>query len=229
MLLFCFQEAAPVLDGNVFRVVARYFGVSHNIADAKNKKSFYEILEEVIDRQHPDQFNQAIMEFGALHCTPAKPLCMYCDLRQDCHAFQHQKQQELPVKIKKLKIKRRNFQYVVFVSGDRVYMKERGAKDIWQGLHDFYLLEQADFEPEAVFTSAQLEAASLQHESIPYKHLLTHQRIEAQFFVVRIRDEAVFSPFLEGMQGHQMDEIANIPKPKLIDNYLNEVFFSLDL
>ena len=89
---FCFKEAAPVLDGNVFRVVARYFGLAHNIADARSKKAFYEVLEEVIDREHPDQFNQAIMEFGALHCTPAKPMCMYCDLQQDCYAFLNQQQ-----------------------------------------------------------------------------------------------------------------------------------------
>ena len=226
---FCFKEAAPVLDGNVFRVVARYFGLDHNIADAKSKKAFYEVLHEVIDREHPDQFNQAIMEFGALHCTPAKPMCMYCDLREDCYAAQHQKQQELPVKIKKLKIRKRNFQYLVFISGDQVFMKERGAKDIWQGLHDFYLLEADQFDPKAHFNQTQLAAASLQHESAPYKHILTHQRIEAQFFVISIHDESAFGPMLEGMQSYRFEELTDIPKPKLIDNYLNEVFFSLDL
>ena len=226
---FCFKEAAPVLDGNVFRVVARYFGISVNIADAKNKKAFYQVLEEVIDRERPDQFNQAIMEFGALHCTPAKPLCMYCDLRIDCHAYLNQQQQELPVKIKKLTIKKRHFQYLVFISDQEVFMKERGAKDIWQGLHDFYLIEHDRFEPATFFNEEQLASASLLHESAPYKHVLTHQRIKAQFYVIRIDRETAFSDLLAGMQRHHFSAIAGIPKPKLIDNYLNEVFFSLDL
>ena len=108
-------------------------------------------------------------------------------------------------------------------------MKERGAKDIWQGLHDFYLLEADHFDPETIFDAGQMAAASLQHESATFKHILTHQRIEAQFFVINIKDLQAFSPFLEGLQPYHFHEIADIPKPKLIDNYLNEVFFSLAL
>lgn len=228
---FCFREAVPVLDGNVYRVAARFFGIDANIADTKNKKIFYPFLEEHIDRDRPDLFNQAIMEFGALHCTPAKPLCMYCELQDLCYAFQHRMQGELPVKIKNIKVRERWFHYQVFLVGDNIYLKERGPGDIWQGLHDFYLTEGKNehFDPESQFSKQQLGAMTLLDESHAFRHNLTHQRIMAKFYVIKIHESRPFKDLLATMQARSSEELSAIPKPKLIDNYLNEVFFSLAL
>ncbi|MGB3468404.1 MAG: A/G-specific adenine glycosylase [Cyclobacteriaceae bacterium] len=228
---FSFKEPVPVLDGNVYRVVARYFGINANIADTKSKKIFYPVLEEHIPRKRPDMFNQAIMEFGALQCTPAKPLCMYCPLKESCYAYQHQQQSELPVKIKNIKVKERWFHYFVFVEKGKVYLKERGKNDIWQGLHDFYLLENSEqtMDPEQVFSKQQISGMVIVDESKVFKHLLTHQRIMARFYVIRINDRPPFSEMLDTLSLRDTEEISALPLPKLIDNYLNEVFFSLAL
>jgi len=230
---FAFGEASPVLDGNVFRVASRYFGIASDIANPKSKKDFYPVLNEVIDKKRPDLFNQAIMEYGALHCTTAKPLCLYCELQQSCFAFQNQQQDQLPVKIKKIKVKARHFNYMVFVHRNKVYLKERGKKDIWQGLHDFYLLEQAEtgevLDIEQIFNKDQLSKITLIDESDNFKHILTHQRITARFYVIRISEENAFSEFLSDLNPRSVEEVSELPKPKLIDNYLNQVFFSLAL
>lgn len=228
---FSFREPVPVLDGNVFRVISRYFGITADIADPKNKKEFYPILEEVIDVDRPDAFNQAIMEFGAMHCTPAKPLCLYCELQSACFAFQNQQQNQLPVKIKKVKVRNRYFHYLVLISDGKVYMKERGANDIWQGLHDFHLIEnKAEHNSlDELLDESQLTASELIDESAVFKHILTHQRIFARFHVISVRDKKPFADIISTMRGHDFETVSSIPKPKLIDNYLNEVFFSLAL
>lgn len=228
---FSFKEPVPVLDGNVFRVIARYFGINADIADPKNKKEFYPILEEVIDQQHPDLFNQAIMEFGAMHCSPAKPLCLYCELQSGCFAFQNHQQNQLPVKIKKVKVRTRYFHYLVFFYNGKVFLKERGKKDIWQGLHDFHLIEtdQENLVLENILTEIQIANSSLWNESEEFKHILTHQRIRAKFYVINITDQKPFENILSEMMPYDNEAVLDVPKPKLIDNYLNEVFFSLTL
>lgn len=228
---FSFKEPVPVLDGNVYRVIARYFGITADIADPKNKKEFYPVLEEVIDVDRPDSFNQAIMEFGAMHCTPAKPLCLYCELQSGCFAFQNQQQFHLPVKTKKVKVRNRYFHYLVLISDYKVYLKERGENDIWQGLHDFYLIEKETEEAtvDELLREDQIVACELIDESAVFKHILTHQRIFAKFLVISVKDKKPFAEMISGTKGHDFEAVSSIPKPKLIDNYLNEVFFSLAL
>jgi len=188
-------------------------------------------LEEVIDTKQPDLFNQAIMEFGAMHCTPAKPLCLYCEFQIECFAFQNQQQSQLPVKIKKVKVRKRYFHYLVFVLNNEVYLKERGKNDIWQGLHDFHLIESdnENINLDDALTKDQMLASELLNESSNFKHILTHQRITAKFYVINLLNPEPFKNLLSSMKAYDRDAVFEVPIPKLIDNYLNEVFFSLAL
>ena len=134
---FAFNQAVPVVDGNVFRVLARYFCVTDDIAQPKTFTKFFNIAKELIPEEQAASFNQAIMELGATICTPKKPACENCPLAQDCEARIHHKQSELPVKKKKIKIKHRYLYYLIWQEGGKLAMKKRGESDIWQGLFDF--------------------------------------------------------------------------------------------
>src|SRR5690606_35804069 len=123
-------EKVAVLDGNVFRVLARVFGVSDDIAAPASRKVFQELANSLIPEQEPDTFNQAVMEFGAIQCTPVMPDCMFCPLQASCFAFNHGLVQELPVKSKAKAARPRYFHYLVFEWQGQYYMRKRLAGDI---------------------------------------------------------------------------------------------------
>jgi A/G-specific adenine glycosylase len=133
-----------VVDGNVFRVLSRYFGIATDIASTKGKKEFEQLANRIIPQERPGEFNQAIMEFGALQCVPKNPHCEDCPLKISCFAYQKDMVGELPVKIKKLNIRERYFQYYHIVCGEYTVVKKRMEGDIWQGLYDFPLEEGVD-------------------------------------------------------------------------------------
>ncbi len=224
-----FKIPEPVIDGNVFRVIARYFDINEDISDSKTRGTFQNLLRKLIPAKNPDDFNQGLMEFGALHCTPKKPKCDDCIFSDECIANQLDLQSELPVKTKKVKIKNRSFQYIIFLYQQRIYMKQRTGKDIWEGLFDFHLIEGHKGSLEELFSEKQIESLVILDSSSEYRHVLTHQRINATFVVVEIQDFEPFSELLSEMEAFNENEILNLPKPKLIDNYLKEHFFSLDL
>ena len=187
---FAFGEKVAVVDGNVYRVLARLFGIDIDINSTKGKKNFNELANELIPSQNPDMHNQAMMEFGALQCTPANPDCMFCPFTTECDARLTQRQNVLPVKIKKVKQKKRYFNYFVINDGDKYYLKERKSGDIWQGLFDFPLivtdkpLEQQEFIQK--YLKEHLENPSLISISKEYKHILTHQIIYSKFFIINL-------------------------------------------
>ena len=230
---FAFHEPVPVIDGNVYRVLSRVFGVADDIGSSQGQKIFAQLAGELMDHDDPHDYNQAIMEFGATHCTPSGPDCHNCIFTDDCYANKHGLQRNLPVKLKKLKVKTRFFHYLVIQHEGKILLKQRRQKDIWQGLYDFYLIE--DTQPLDIdeirhpqkshwLTNQNLNLKSLSNE---YKHILTHQRIFARFFHV-VPDNG-FSPDLlnqsDDFQFYTIDEINDLPKPILIDNYLNEHIF----
>jgi A/G-specific adenine glycosylase len=229
---FAYNEDVAVVDGNVFRVLARVFGVQEDILSPAGQKKFRALAAELLPGGHAGEYNQAIMEFGALQCTPHTPACLLCPISHMCYAFQHSKQKSLPVKIKKLKVKKRFFSYIVIRQGERVYMKMRGKKDIWQGLYDFYLLENSrdsedilQLEDELV---NQLMALEPVIEVSPLrKHQLTHQQLWVRFFAIIVRDGSLADSLLSSyqLQAFTPEEIRGLPKPILIDNYLSEVIF----
>jgi A/G-specific adenine glycosylase len=232
---FAHNEKVAVLDGNVFRVLARVFGIDTDIASHKGAKEFGALAKSLLPDEHTDTYNQGIMEFGALQCTPQKPDCMYCPLQGSCVAYAQGKQKDLPVKIKKIKIKNRYFHYLVcfYKKDDQTFvaMKQRGSKDIWGGLYDFWLeehpkiLDTVDVLGAIQLPKEETKQWVISKESVTYKHILTHQRIQAKFYHIEINEEQKDLPVFENFSFFELSEVAALPKPVLIDNYLNKDFF----
>jgi A/G-specific adenine glycosylase len=223
---FAFKEPVAVLDGNVFRVLSRFFGIKDDIAETRSAKKFRALANSLIDVKRPDVFNQAIMEYGALQCKPQNPLCESCVLSSRCYAFENQAQKLLPVKSKKVKVSIKHFSYFVFQHQDKVFMQKRDDNGIWKGLYDFDLFVSAspqDLEDLLVQYGFQKEEATIEHISKEYKHLLTHQRIYATFYKIKLLKEPLFK-LAEG-KFYSSEEIEKLPKPVLITKYLNENIF----
>jgi A/G-specific adenine glycosylase len=139
---FCFNEKQPVVDGNVFRILARYFEIRTPINTSGAKTKFKELAFQLIDEKQPALFNQAIMEFGSLQCRPTNPNCMTCPLNDSCIALQKNLVETLPVKNKKIKIRKRYFNYLVINTPDnQILLNKRTQNDIWKNLYDFPLIE----------------------------------------------------------------------------------------
>ena len=228
---FAFDKPHAVLDGNVYRVLSRVFGITDDIASYKGTKVFEKKANTLIDVDQPGTYNQAIMEFGAIHCTPLKPACALCPISLHCYAFNHGMQEKLPVKIKKIKVKTRYFHYLVFKKEGLFHMNERGPKDIWQGLFDFKLIESQNQlstgELVDILPREFSKNVIVTHESKVFKHLLTHQHIYATFYQMEISNSPWkdSSGFLSNTKAYNVDEIKTLPKPKLIDKYLKEFVF----
>ncbi|WOK06364.1 A/G-specific adenine glycosylase [Imperialibacter roseus] len=229
---FAFNEAVPVVDGNVYRVVSRVFGLHDDISNASTRKVFEGRLVSLIPSDTPGEFNQAIMEFGALHCTPSAPDCKNCVFSHSCFAFRNNEVANLPVKTKKVKVLNRYFNYFVFQFGEEVLMGSRKDKDIWLGLHDFFIREKDELldEDAALGEVKRLispESWELIDISATYKHVLTHRIIYARFFRVRILMHEDFRLLSErlGLNTISISDTAGISKPVLITNYLNDTLF----
>lgn len=228
---FAFGERVPVVDGNVFRVLSRLFGVETDISSSGARKEFFEIGKKLITHSDPAIHNQAMMEFGALQCTPAKPNCMFCTLQEYCVAFRDNRQSDLPVKLKKAKVKNRYFYYFVVEDGGRLLLKSRGPKDIWQGLYDFPLYESASDKPlEEALDAALgqypwLRNCVLKEERGPVKHLLSHQKLHVRFLRLGSTTSGVqkISSVEKDLQFYDAQELSSLPKPILIDKYLREL------
>lgn len=227
---FAFDEAVAVLDGNVYRVLARLFGLHSDIATPSSRKEFQAVADQHIPASTPADFNQAIMEFGAIQCTPAKPDCLFCPMQASCWAFQHGQVALLPVKSKAKKARTRYFHYFVLHHGDLVYLRERGEKDIWQGLYDFALAETDASELPADELARHLDAlgavidTSMAAEpSATYRHVLSHQKLEVRFHdlpLAQALPEATLRDL--GLRAYSAAEVEVLPKPQLIANYIEQ-------
>lgn len=227
---FSHDEKVAVLDGNVYRVLSRVFGVETDIAGKDAKKVFGKLATELLPDQQVSTYNQAIMEFGAIQCTPGLPQCMFCTFSPECSANELGKQCMLPVKSKKVKVKERFFHYFILEKEGRFAMKERNGKDVWSGMYDFYLTEQESMQDLSVlagndtFIDALLRESTISQESEKYLHILTHQRITAQFWHIQINpDSKIELP--ENLKYYSLNEIDDLPKSTLVNNYLKQYFF----
>lgn len=229
---FAFGQKVAVVDGNVFRVLSRYFGLAADIGSAQGKKAFEQLANEVIPDRAPDEYNQAIMEFGALQCVPKNPLCEDCLLAAGCFAYQKDMVAQLPVKEKKVKVSKRAFLYFHVNCGEEVLVKQRGPNDIWQGLVDFPLeelesLEDLDLNRSPLLTELQAFMPSIVFDPEKnYKHILTHQKIFSNFVKLNItRDQRHRVKKWAEKKGyfsvneHQLEKLG---KPNLIVKYLND-------
>lgn len=234
---FAFKEKVAVLDGNVFRVLSRVFGISDDIALPASRKEFQKLANSLISEKEPDTFNQAIMEFGAIQCTPIMPDCMFCPLQASCFAFNRGLVQELPVKSKAKAARPRFFHYLVFEREGCFYLRKRLAGDIWQGLYDFYLYETPDKDLEPIRLVEELKGTGIEltqnQLSLPqkeYRHVLSHQKITAKFYLVKLKNRLDDKVLQEGrLSIFNKEEIENLPKPTLINNYLKDVKILVNL
>jgi A/G-specific adenine glycosylase len=230
---FAFKEKVAVLDGNVYRVLSRVFGIDKDILSTEGTKEFRERATALLPAKNSHIYNQAVMEFGALHCTPSSPDCGSCPLDNICFAKKNELQSSLPVKIKKLQKRDRYFNYLVFRHGKKLFLQKRIEKDIWNGLFEFHLREQKQiqFIDEILKTDPvlkKLKRAVLEKESPVYKHILTHQNIFAKFWVFNISSLQDADKSFSGttLIAYSRKQIMNLPKPVLINNYLEKYFFS---
>jgi A/G-specific adenine glycosylase len=184
---FSANEAKAVVDGNVYRVLARYFGIDEPINSPMGKKIFQAAADELLDKQNPGLHNQAMMEFGATLCKPKNPACGICPVREGCYAFLNNAVNTLPVKLNTLKIRERYFNYFLLTDGNEVLMNKRGDKDIWANMYDLPLIETVSLlPPEELLALPQLKelfGPDIKIEEIfaVKKHILTHQRLFVRF------------------------------------------------
>lgn len=221
---FANNEAKAVLDGNVFRVLARYFGIEEPINSTLGKKKFSTLAQDLIKDQQPSLYNQAIMEFGALHCKPKLPLCAVCPLKLDCFAYNNNKVDFLPIKLKKVKVRERYFNYFLALDNDVILTKQRVAGDVWQQMYDLPLIETEKLLTISDLSFIKLVKNMFGNDVIikpltTKKHLLTHQIIYVQFFalenyIVNFNQHTeIKSVAIEGFKA--------LPHPKVISDFID--------
>lgn len=223
-----FDEPVPVVDGNVYRLLSRYYGIHLDILSTKAFKHFYQLGLRLIDKQNPGDYNQAVMEFGAIQCKTGKPDCNNCLLNMGCIAAQNNWQLILPVKKKKAKSRNRFFNYLILTIDNKILMRQRTGNDIWQGLYDFVLIET---EKPHLFNSLDHKVIDRIKNEIVHintndniiRHILTHQILNVNFALIELAPNAECIDWLvkEGYSWYGPDEIEELPKPVLISNYLD--------
>ena len=222
----CFNEPTAVVDGNVYRVLSRYFGINTPINSSKGVKEFKNLAQQLIDIKKPAEFNQAIMEFGATQCKPKNPSCNICPFNNSCIAFNKSSINNLPVKIKSAKAKKKHFNFLVFISDDeKTILEKREGKGIWQNLYQFPLIE-TDKCVDAKNLKKQLESNNMLAEKNfqlslynkePILHKLSHQHLYTNFWIINVDKLPV-----KGISIHKIHEYA---VPILIGNFIESFNF----
>ncbi|GAC1439460.1 MAG: A/G-specific adenine glycosylase [Sediminibacterium sp.] len=222
---FAYNLPYAVVDGNVFRVLSRFFGIDTAIDTAEGKKIFTALAEKVLDKKEAGMYNQAIMDFGATVCKPFVPLCSTCPLQKACSAYRQGAVNALPLKEKTLLRKHRWFYYFLFELEDKLLVHQRKAGDIWQNLFEFYLLESTE--------AVKWEEATVKHwlkEQLGLKKItltaispvamqqLTHQQINGQFIRVKLN---TMPASLKKHQWQPFARLEELPVPRFITRYLS--------
>ena len=224
----CFDEPAAVVDGNVYRVLARFFKIETPINSTKGIKEFKNLAQSLLDVKKPGVYNQAIMDFGALQCKPKSPNCYECPMSSNCIAFENKLVKKLPVKEKKLKIKKKYFNFFVFVTKkNKTIFEERKGKGIWQGLYQFPLIETInevhveDLDNLPDFQALVPENAVIQlfnENSIIHK--LSHQHLFTKFWIIKTDDHNKATT--------NWDTLELFPTSVLIANFMKEYNLKLN-
>jgi A/G-specific adenine glycosylase len=220
-----FGQAVAVVDGNVFRVLARIFGIETPINTPEGKRVFFKLANERVPKENPDVHNQAMMEFGARFCTPRNPSCEVCTFQSDCFAYKNSLQHQLPVKLQLKKARKRYFYYFAIQKGKSILMKKREEKDIWHGLYDFVLVEtKRPVDPIKIFaeneTLRKFRKGKLSEISGMYKHILSHQLIYSRFIQIMLPQNLELNG--PGLKFYSLKKVAELPKPVLISKFLSD-------
>lgn len=217
---FAYQLPYPVIDGNVYRILARYFGIQTPVDTTEGKKIIAEKAVLLLDASQAGIYNQAIMDLGATVCKPQNPECITCPLHSNCVAFQQGMQKELPIKIKKINIRQRHLHYILLVRNGDIYMEERKEKDIWQHLHQPFLKEKE--------TAEKLDIKELpewiQVEKLQYlgqeKQKLTHQLVHTYWYHYSVEEMEDIS--LNKTSFLSKKKLAKIALPKSIFSFMSK-------
>lgn len=216
---FAYKEKKAVVDGNVYRVLSRYFNDYSPIDSTIGKKHFQSIADSLISDKHPDLFNQAIMELGATVCTPKQYKCDVCPLQESCLALKERTITELPVKAKKTKVTNRYFNYFILKKDECFVLKKRTKKDIWQGLYEFPNIDKREpiTEQDIQVYLKDRGLQTINHTSETIKHILSHQHLHVKFIHVAESPNVL----LENEElVHNFEEHA---LPRVIDKYLEQI------
>jgi A/G-specific adenine glycosylase len=223
---FAFNLPKAVVDGNVERIISRYFGINTPVDTVDGKKIYQLLAEALLDEKKPGIYNQAIMDFGAVICKPQNPLCAQCPQQQDCQAYQMGVTEELPIKSKKTPKKNRWFYYLVIDFDGLTYIHKRNEKDIWQNLYEFVLVEsKQQMEEKKILQNTSIKKilgdvqANVKTISEKYKQQLSHQTIHLQFIHISIPKP------LKGLKGYERmgsKEIKKAPFPQPLSKYISQ-------
>jgi len=228
---FAFNQPFAVLDGNVFRVLSRFFGEEMPINTAAGKKFYASLAQQLLDKRNPGKYNQALMDFGAVICKPAAPVCLQCPLKKKCIAFLENKVSELPVNTKKIAQKERFFNYLVVEYNNRFYVHKRTAKDIWQNLYEFVLIEtQKLFDEHSLSVNGQIikilnqDDFTIKSISAKKSQKLTHQIITGRFIRLTVNKPLENDEYFSVSRR----QLKALPFPKFTASYLADKNVSLN-
>ena len=229
---FAYDLPYAVLDGNVFRVLARFAGIATPIDSTAGKKLFAELAQLCLEVEAPGRYNQAIMDFGATHCKPKQALCSSCPFQSHCVAFKEKKVGEWPIKSKVLKRRTRYFHYLKIQTSEAIFIKKREDKDVWQTLWEFPLIETEQLLDTSTLQAA-IESFMKEHDikdfhigqhSAPLKQVLTHQDIIAVFTSIELKDKTAI---LDGFEKIKQTDLRQYALPKVIVTALQETSLTL--
>ena len=222
---FAYNQPYAVVDGNVYRVLARYFGIETPIDTPKGIKQFAEMANVILDHENAGLHNQALMEFGALQCVPDSPDCLNCPLTLSCKALEHKLIATLPIKEQKVKVKERFFNYLFINLNENTFLQKRTSNDIWKNLYEFPLIEtekqisidELTAHNDFIVLFRDIEDINIRNISAPVKHILTHRIIYATFVTIEIWRS---NKQLEKLTKTSLSDVQNFAVSRLIDLFL---------
>lgn len=222
---FAYNLPHAVVDGNVFRVLSRVFGIDKPIDSTEGKKYFTQLANEVLDKKQPGIYNQAIMDFGAVVCKPGAPLCNDCLFNKTCFAFLNNRVNELPVKEKRISIKKRWFYYLVIEHENKTTIQQRTGKDIWNQLYEFPMVETTKEEPTKKVIAQAEKLGFLQLKSYEviaisplFRQQLSHQLIAGRFIKIKLTKKESLN---NGRLWVSKNQLKKLAFPKFINHYLD--------
>ena len=232
---FAFHLPHAVVDGNVYRVLARFFGIDQPTNTASAQKRFRKLAQQLLPPERPGRYNQAIMDFGATLCTPKSPACTSCPLQTHCVAYQTGRVHQLPQKKTRAPRRIRYFHFFLFNHNQKVIIRRREKKDVWQKLYEFPLLETNSLLDEKQLLAEQenwpvgqhADDVYIKHVSKPFRQLLSHQDIRARFVEIQCQNPLALSGKTD--QWIPRSKLATFPFPRIIDWYLadNSLYLKL--
>ena len=221
---FAYNQPHAVVDGNVYRVLSRFFGINEPIDSGKGKKIFASLAHDLLDKIQPALYNQAIMDFGALQCTPLSPDCTVCPFKNRCFAFNHNMVSSLPIKQNKTKTSERFFYYLLIRDNGNIYLNKRTENDIWKNLYELPLIESNTALAVDDFIRKQEFASIFKEDSVvnvrllnKTKHVLSHRIIYADFYELEAQD--IKMDFLSKYTRLNMADLELYPVSRLMHNF----------